>query len=130
MSTSLHASRLSSAKLSGDTLTTFGCDASGGDVSGRDAAAELRPGMQSRHLQAEKQSSDAGQSATVLGVPQVERDASRIIMAAQLRLRLLRQSPQTRHVRFRVAAVTHARDVLLRRAVEFSQTPAARRSQG
>jgi len=86
--------------------------------------------MQSRQLQAEKQSSDAGQSATVLGVPQVERDASRIIMAAQLRLRLLRQSPQTRHVRFRVAEVTHARDVLLRRAVEFSQTPAARRSQG
>lgn len=86
--------------------------------------------MQSRQLKVGTQQSDVDQSATVLGVPQIERDASRIIMAAQLRLRLLRQSPQTRHVRFRVAEVTHARDVLLRRAVEFSQPLSALRSQG
>lgn len=68
----------------------------------------------------------ASDFADLLGVGVQERDAARIIMAAQLRLRLLRQSQPPRCVRNRARQIMQARDVLLRSAVQacgFSTCP-------
>lgn len=63
--------------------------------------------------------------AALLGIGGQERDAARIIMAAQLRLRLLRQSQPPRYVRDRAKQIKQARDVLLRSAVEATRVTAA-----
>ena len=80
--------------------------------------------------------------ASLLGIPASERDASRIIMAAQLRLRLLRQRSfrsvhaaddnVTNHrssawLQARVRQVSQARDELLKRAVLCSYGPGSPR---
>ena len=76
--------------------------------------------------------------ASLLGIPASEQDASRIIMAAQLRLRLLRQRSfgsvhaaddnvtnrrSSAWVQARVRQVSQARDELLKRAVRCSYRP-------
>lgn len=63
--------------------------------------------------------------ANLLGIGGQECDAARIIMAAQVRLRLLRQSQPPRHVRDRAQQIMQARDVLLRSAVEATHVPVA-----
>lgn len=63
--------------------------------------------------------------AALLGIGGQERDAARIIMAAQLRLRLLRQSHPPRYVRDRAKQIMQARDVLLRSAVEATRLTVA-----
>jgi hypothetical protein len=54
--------------------------------------------------------------ASLLGLSGYDHDAVRIIMAAQLRLRVLRMKRQTPEVRDRVRRIARARDVLLRTA--------------
>lgn len=63
--------------------------------------------------------------ADLLGIGGQECDAARIIMAAQVRLRLLRQSQPPRHARDRAQQIMQARDVLLRSAVEATHVPVA-----
>lgn len=62
--------------------------------------------------------------AALLGIGVQECDAARIIMAARVRLRLLRQSEPPMQVRSRVKQIMRARDVLLLSAVQATRRPA------
>lgn len=80
-----------------------------------------------------------GTCATLLGISEQERDAIRIIMAAQVRLRLLRLQltgcldPDTSHVgrmrriRQRARLIARARDTLLRSAIHAGHAVVAAR---
>jgi len=55
--------------------------------------------------------------ASLLGLSGYDHDAVRIIMAAQIRLRMLRLRRQTPEIRDRARRISRARDMLLRTAV-------------
>lgn len=55
--------------------------------------------------------------ASLLGLSGYDHDAVRIIMAAQIRLRILRLRRQTPEIRDRARRISRARDMLLRTAV-------------
>ena len=74
-----------------------------------------------------RQGGDFDDDASVLGLAGYDHDAVRIIMAAQLRLRLLRMRRQTPDVRDRARRIARARDVLLRTAVQLQHSPASPR---
>ncbi len=65
--------------------------------------------------------------ASLLGLAGYDHDAVRIIMAAQLRLGLLRMRRQTAEVRDRARRIARARDMLLRTAVQLQHPPASPR---
>jgi hypothetical protein len=65
-----------------------------------------------------------GDEAKLLGLEDYDHDAVRIIMAARVRLRLLRMMRQTPEVRDNVRRVARARDVLLQNVVELYPHPA------
>jgi hypothetical protein len=79
--------------------------------------------------------------ATLLGISEHERDAIRIILAAQVRLRLLRMqltgclAPDREHlqrlrtIRQRARLITEARDTLLHSAIETEHDTAAAHQQ-
>ena len=74
-----------------------------------------------------RQGGDFDDNASVLGLAGYDHNAVRIIMAAQLRLRLLRMRRQTPDVRDRARRIARARDVLLRTAVQLQHPPASPR---
>lgn len=74
-----------------------------------------------------RQREDFNDDAALLGLAGYDHDAVRIIMAAQLRLRLLRMRRQTPDVRDRARRIARARDVLLRTAVQLQHPPASPR---
>jgi len=74
-----------------------------------------------------RQGGDFDDNASVLGLAGFDQDAVRIIMAAQLRLRLLRMRRQTPDVRDRARRIARARDVLLRTTVQLQHPPASPR---
>lgn len=65
------------------------------------------------------QRGDCEDSASLLGLSGYNHDAVRIIMAAQVRLRVLRMTRQTVEIRERVRRIAHARDALLQTAVHL-----------
>jgi hypothetical protein len=62
-------------------------------------------------------------AAELLGLANCDHDAVRIIMAARVRLRLLRMLRQTPEVRDNVRRIARARDVLLKTVVELYPYP-------
>lgn len=95
----------------------------GTDVQGRPSNI---PSSRVSYFRGDADSSGSpSEFADLLGIGRQECDAARIIMAARVRLRLLRQSQPPRYVRDRAQQIMQARDVLLRSAVEATHVPVA-----
>lgn len=77
------------------------------------------PALEDRLAMHPPRRADCEDSASLLGLSGYDHDAVRIIMAAQVRLRVLRMTRQTSETRERVRRIARARDTLLQTAVHL-----------